>query len=129
MANEITITPALKLANGNLTETQSPGAVQFTQNAQKMFKDTIALTAGSDTNISTLIGATMLTTYGWAYIWNLDATNYVQLGPDSSGAIVPMIRLAKKGEAPAVFRLEPGITLRAKANTGNCVILVLILND
>lgn len=127
MANEITVTPNLKLANGNLTDTLNPGAISFNQNTQKMFKDTIALTAATDTSLTALI--TGVTTYGWVYVWNLDTTNYVQLGPDNAGAIVPMVRLAKKGEPPAIFRMEPGITLRAKANTGNCVILIGVLND
>ncbi len=130
MANEISVTPNLRLANGNLTDTFQPGALSFNQNVPGLFKDLIALTAGSDTNLSTLIGATMLTTYGWAYFWNTDGTNYVQLGPDNgSGAIAPFCRMAKKGEPAHAFRLEPGITIRAKAHTGNCSIVVGIFND
>ena len=69
-----------------------------------------------------------ITTYGICYLWNLDTTNYVQVGPDNAGAIVPVARL-NPNDIPHIFRLEPGITLRAKAHTGNCKVLVAVLND
>jgi hypothetical protein len=54
-------------------------------------------------------------TNGYAFLKNLDPTNYVKWGPKSGGAMVEMGRL-KPGEA-AWFRVAPGVTIRAIADT------------
>jgi hypothetical protein len=64
----------------------------------------------SETDLTT----TEITTLGWAWIENLDATNYVQYGPKSAGAMVTMGRL-EAGEW-ALLWLEPGIPIRWRAD-------------
>lgn len=66
----------------------------------------------------------LATTQGHAVIRNLDATNYVEIGPESGGVIVPTIKL-KPGEF-AYLPLVPNVTLRARANTAACRVLVKI---
>ena len=53
-------------------------------------------------------------------IENLDATNYVQYGPKSGGAMIVDKRISPGSFA--FFELDSGVTLRMKANTApvNC---------
>lgn len=128
MSNEITATLNVSLNNLGLTD-QGPNAGQIlvNQTNQLLFKRVINLVAGTDTSISALIAG--ITTYGIAYFYNLDPTNYVQYGPDNAGAIVVLGRLRPKGDIPHVMRLDPATTLRMKANTGNCSVLVCVYDD
>lgn len=120
MANEITITTTLGLRNGNNIFSFSPGSINVTQT-----------NAGGPTpgvaNIGTTeetVSLAELSTYGYCCIRNLDATNYVQFGFSTT---VYGIRL-KAGEF-AVFRLEPGCTLYAKANTAACKVAIYALEN
>lgn len=68
-----------------------------------------------------------ITTIGWAYIQNIDATNYVQWGPESGGAMVVAGRL-EAGEG-IVVRLEPSTTYRMKADTAACDVILQVFED
>ena len=68
-----------------------------------------------------------ITTEGYAVLKNLDDTNYVQYGPKSAGSMVAFGRL-KAGEV-AVVRLEPGVIIRAIANTAACKVEVRVMED
>lgn len=57
-------------------------------------------------------------------IYNLDATNYVDIGPESSGALVGCIRLAPGHSA--VFPLKPSVVWRAKANGAACDVAYIL---
>ena len=63
---------------------------------------------------------------GWCIIENLDTTNYVDIGPDSTG-MVEMIRV-EAGKVAIVF-LYPNVTLVAKANTAAVQLLVRAFNN
>lgn len=54
-------------------------------------------------------------TAGWLYLENLDATNFVEFGPESAGAMVAMGKLLA-GEW-CWLRMKPAVVLRAKADT------------
>lgn len=102
MANEITYTPKLTLNNGNVIDIDlAPPAIFINQLVGLLWKNTITLTAGVDTNLSALIEG--ITTYGIAYFWNLDPTNYVQLGqgvpicPPVNGALTQTVAGALAG--------------------------------
>ena len=56
-----------------------------------------------------------VTTPGWAFIQNVDDTNYVDIGPDSAGSMVPCIRLYP-GMGHTIS-LYPTATWRGQANT------------
>jgi hypothetical protein len=62
-----------------------------------------------------VIDVTDVTTPKECYFKNLDATNYVDIGPNNSGAMLGLIRL-QPGEH-CVFPLLPGTVMRAQANT------------
>ena len=59
-----------------------------------------------------------ITTNGWLFIQNLDATNYVKFGPKSAGVMVELGRI--NPSAIAAFFLAPGVTLRMVANVADC---------
>lgn len=124
MANEITVLINDALKNGGLTDSFNPGRLQITQNVQLLFADVITLTAGVDTAVT--FGH--IVTPGLCHFYNLDATNYVEWGPDNSGAIKVIGKL-QANDAPAVFRFDPAASLRMKAHTGNCDVLVMCWND
>ena len=69
------------------------------------------------------IDTTDISTLGVFVLQNLDSTNYVEVGPDNSGTMVPLMRL-KAGEV-ATFRSKPGITIKAQANTASVKLLVI----
>jgi hypothetical protein len=120
MANEITVTIRFDVTNGNY----SPGTI----NASNLQFDQAAVgAAGELQNIGTTeetLSVGDLTTYGWLYLRNVDATNYVQVG-FSTG--VYGIRL-EPGE-PAIFRTEPAATVYLKANTAACDVQYRWLED
>jgi|688.fasta_scaffold1552243_1 hypothetical protein len=120
MANEISVNIALTVANGNLREFITSGSQQFTQAAVGGPVPGYQTIGTTEETITT----SELSTLGWAYFQNLDATNYVELG-FSTG--VYGIRL-EPGE-PAVFRLKPAATIYAKANTSACKLQVKIFED
>ncbi len=117
MANELRFAVGLSVANGNLQASQNtqkqadqatPGVIQR--------KQTIS-TGGSTLTL------TGVTTPRAILIENLDATNYVDIGPDSSG-LVGLIRL-EAGEC-CMFPIKPSVVIKAIANTGNVDIAFLI---
>lgn len=54
-------------------------------------------------------------TPGFVIIQNMDATNYVQIGPKSGGAMIAYQKI-RPGRF-ALIELDAGVTMRAKANT------------
>jgi hypothetical protein len=122
VANELQFTGGTTLANGSLMDSIPLQTLLVTQSSAALLAKVVAVTT-SEADLTT----TEIATLGWAWIQNLDTTNYVQYGPKSGGAMVAMGRL-KAGEW-ALLRLEPGITLRWKADTATCQVLVKIFND
>jgi hypothetical protein len=124
VANEIKVTTQIKCDNANfsmpLFGKQNQGVTQTTPGGMVPGQVSIGTT---DTTIS-FAGLTAL---GWCYLQNLDATNYVDFGPDSSGMIAA-VRL-KPGEPGMLIRLVPGTTYKAKANSAACKVLILALDN
>ena len=137
MANEISLNQRLTLSNGLVTDPGPQlGSQRINQTNPLIWKRTILLNAGADTNVSALIAG--LTTVGICYFFNLDPTNYVQWGGDTGGGAIAVI--GKMLPAPLVngvpdpdicptFRLDSGGTLRMKAHTGNCEVLICVYDD
>lgn len=123
MANEINITAAIRVRNGNLKADANPGSLQVDQAVARG-------PAPGSVNVGTseeVISFAELATLGWLHILNLDATNFVLFGPESSGAMVAAVKVGP-GEA-AVFRMVPGVTYRAKADTGACNVIFSGFNN
>ena len=60
-------------------------------------------------------------------IKNTDPTNYVEIGPDSAGTLIPLIRLLA-GES-CCLPVKPSITIKAQANTATCVVQMMAVDS
>ena len=116
MANELKIEATITLTNGSLAYKKQPGAKYVTQTNAKVYAEVKSV---STSDAALTFGGLASSEHGWLYITNLDSTNYVDIGPDSGGAIVPLVRI-KAGESVGPFRVKPSITIRSQANTGAC---------
>lgn len=124
MANEIQVTAALQVTNGNFRLAKNPeGTLQFNQSVAGggIPGEVIATTAGVDVDLSAL------TNEGWCRMKNLDDTNFVQFGHWDGATFYPVGRM-KAGE-PALFRIDPSVTLRLKADTASCRTRVEVVED
>lgn len=125
MSNEISIAFNARIVNGPFFEMITPPATSIDQTNVGAGGIPAQSIATADTALQGLSG---LTTNGWAFLQNLDATHYVLWGPDNgSGAIVVCGKL-KPGEWCWV-RIAPGVTLRAQANTAAVKLRVFVLED
>lgn len=120
MAGEITINFSGQVSIGtapyNILEQLPAGQISYdssTSLADKVVKSI----ATSDTSMTALLPNTD-NIEGLLYVKNLDATNYITIGPDAAGAIVPFARI-NPGRI-ALIPLFPTVTLRAQANTAAC---------
>ena len=120
MADEITVSIRFDITNGNY----KPGTINLSNEAfdQAAVGCAEGVQAIGTTEEQLAVGD--LTTYGWLYLRNLNATNYVQVG-FSTG--VYGIRL-EPGE-PAIFRTEPAADVFLKANTAACNVQYRWLED
>lgn len=121
MSNEIRISINASCTNGNYSD-QVIKSIQVNQATANGTRPSFVCTT-SDTALS----FPSIGTYGLALFYNQDATNYVDIGPDVSGAIAPFIRLMP-GEV-ADLRLKPGITVRAQAHTASVDLMVWLLEN
>ncbi len=113
MANELRFDLSGSLTNGNLS-----GNFRATFNADQttagwmQFQRTVTQAAEIDITFADI------TTNGWLFIRNLDATNYVKWGP-KSGTMVEMGRIYP-GKTAGPFFVAPGVVLRMVANVADC---------
>jgi len=122
MANEITIAANFTVSNGELTINRvGPTSVQVDQ-TNAGYK---VLTQNIGTSAET-VDTTDLTSEGYCYMKNLDTTNFIKYGPDSTGQVD--FGKLKPGES-ALMRLFPGLVLKATADTAACDLLVVVLED
>lgn len=119
MANEITINLSMQVAKGNFSTSFAPGALQFDQTAIGAHMPIVDVGTTEET-----LSLGDVSTEGWIVMRNLDSSNYIQLG-FSTG--VYGIRM-EAGEV-ACFRMNPGLTIYAKANTSACKLQVIALED
>lgn len=122
MANEISLTVNMQVSNGNFRTSFTPGTIQVDQAAIGGHMPIVSVGTTEE-----VLGFGDIGTLGYMALRNLDGTNYVDIGPESGGAMVPIIRL-EAGNV-AVMRLKPGITVRAQANTAAVKLQVVALED
>lgn len=121
MADEISLTHRLQLANGYLLDDNNPGKILVTQTTKVMFKRVVIVGTAEES-----LTFTDITTPGICYLMNLDTTNYVQWGI-STGVYPGRLKAA---DIPAIFRLDnSATTLYLKANTASCNVLVTVYDN
>lgn len=123
MADEITVSSSLIVDNGSFDPAWSTGSQSVDQAAAGGGAPGFVNIGTSEEAIS--FGD--VSTPGWAFIRNIDATNYVDIGPDSGGSMVAACRL-KPGEGFAI-RLHPSSTWRGQANTAAVDLVFAVLED
>ena len=122
MANEITLSIAMQVVNGNYRDLIQPGQLRIDQ-----------ATIGRGGHVQTIgtseevIDLGDVVTNGYAALRNLDEDNYVTYGPENAGAMVIFGKL-KAGE-PAVLRIAPTVVIRAQANTAPVKLDVRVYED
>ena len=122
MANEISIDARMSCKNGSLQLSIVPGGRTVNQ-AVARGGNPGTVSVGTAEQVLTFGD---LTTPGYCLMQNLDATNYVAVGPTSSGAMVAALRLLA-GEY-ALLRLAPAAVYRAKAHTAAVNLLIVALD-
>ena len=128
MANEITLNIQLRLQNPAGTST----GLQQTITQNRSLTQSVAGVAGDTVTVPTTAAGTSYTlstlaTVGYAYLQNLDATNYVQFGTIQGGVFYPVGRLLA-GEI-ACLRLDSGNTFAMRANTASVQVYYCVLNN
>ena len=123
MANELKVTVSSTLTNGNLKEVFTPGAIQVDQATIGSHAPTVSV-GTSEENLA--VGD--VSVLGWIFLRNLDTTNYVEWGASATTPTLATIGRLEAGEV-AAFRMEPGVTLRWKADTATVKVKVLLLED
>jgi len=109
MAGEIRFNTTLQVVNGQINTKLSKDkrSDQTTAGAWSGVQN-----IGTSEEVLSLVGVVAARAI---QIVNLDATNYVDFGPESTGAMVAIGRLYP-GE-PATVPLKPGVVIRMQANT------------
>ena len=121
MADEIKINLTVTVENGSYKDRFVPGQLAITQSTQGAASGILSIGTAAET-----VAFTDVTTEGILICQNLDATNFIELGPDSTG-IQDFVKL-KAGEF-FIGRIKPGITVKAQADTAACKMYYLLLSD
>lgn len=119
MANEITITTGIKLANGLLEVPNTQKTRQFNQTTARGGGPGVLDIGTSEESVS--FGDTVP---GWVELVNLDSTNYVEYYGNTGGNFG---RLPPNGGCALIY-MNTSATLYLKANTAGCKVRVTALN-
>jgi hypothetical protein len=118
MANQISYTFSATVTFGNLSDTIQNTSITVPLSAVGKSDNVVSVpTSAQELTIN-------VTTLGWAYIQNLDGTNYVTMALHSAS---PFLKL-KAGEA-AWVRLVPGSAYDLQANTAAVNVRVIVYDD
>ena len=119
MADEIKITQSVRLVKSALKHEFTPPQLSLTMAGSLVYDVTTSVGTAEETAGPSFgdIG-----TEGFCVIYNLDPTNYVQVG---FATTVYGMRL-RGASAPAMFFLEPNATIYLKANTAACNVRVIV---
>jgi len=125
MSDEVKVTASLEIINDTFRlEKTGRTTLTFDQTTKGGgVPGTITIPAAD-----TVVDLSDLGTEGWLWMKNLDATNYVSWGPDNGSSAIAKVGRLEAGE-PALFRLEPGLTLRMQANVAPCQVQILACED
>ena len=119
MADEIKINQSIRLLKSTLKHEFTPPQLSLTM-AGSLVYDVVSAIGTTEETLGPAFGD--IGTEGLCVIYNLDSTNYVQVG-FSTG--VYGMRLRGASDA-AKFFLEPNATLYLKANTAACNVRVIV---
>lgn len=109
MADEITTTTSIRLANGTVKTSRSPGSIQADQATARYVANVqdIGFAAHEALDLG------QVATPGVSWFMNQDDTNYVEVGIDDTGTFEPTVKLLPGEDAKLRLAGAP----YAKANT------------
>jgi len=123
MADEITITTGMSRKHAtNTRDTHDVGQQRKTYTQTGVGQYDVKPSIGTSEESITF---TDIATNGWAFLQNLDTTNYVEWG-FSTGVYGGRMRAY---EPAGPFRVNAGATLYLKANTAACRVRVVMYED
>ena len=111
MSGTMTNITGITHSNGSLSVPMPSKTKTITQAGQGVFTDTQSISHSAP--VAVTIGST--STLGLVAIENIDSANFVDFGSYVSSVFYPLVRLLF-GER-YVFRVKPGLTLYAQADT------------
>ena len=123
MANEITVNLNMEIKNGFFAESIRPGQIRIDQSGEG--RSGVVQTIGTSEEV---VAFTEISTEGVLYMRNLDDTNFVRYGPERPVSILVYFGKLKPGEY-ALFRLAPGVVMRAQADTAAVKLDVRLYED
>lgn len=117
MANEINVVvgATLNVTAIGLKHQTAVDSYQMDQATPNLIDTTVTIPTSD-----TVVDLSALADPGLVIIRNLDSANFVDYGPESAGALVPMGRL--EAGKPAQFVMAPGVVLRMLADTGSVAV-------
>lgn len=118
MANELTVTAGVNYSNGGVALAKTAND-QVTVSANYLTHSIHTVTTSGE---ALPLGGVSVPGYCW--VQNRDSSNFIQIGNSGDA---PVVRVGP-GEV-AVFRFSPSITPWAIADTGNCVIELIMISD
>jgi hypothetical protein len=124
MANELTVTVSLKVANGSLVQQHAPGSQTFNQSTALSVGGVQPI--GHTTHEALYIGAD-IANRGWCYMRNIDNNSHVSVGVLVSSTFYPLVHL-EPGEA-TVFRMHPTAVPYAQAQSATVNLQYMIYAD
>ena len=113
MADEIKINSGMSLTNGTLKSPLLRNDFDADQTVARVLEDTQNITTSS-TGEALNLGS--ISTIGWAYFKNLDATNFVTIGPDNGGGTITSFVKIEPGETAGPIKINT-TSIRAKSDT------------
>lgn len=121
MANELTVSTVVAYEKGNVTIQSLTTRKQITVTGNVLVEGVQSIGTSEET---LALGEVATPLAGYAWFYNTDATNYVEIG-NATGAY--QIKL-KAGE-PAVLRLDGWAGIYAKANTAAVLLQYRLFSD
>lgn len=119
MADEIKITRSVRLLKGTMKHEFTPAQFSLTQTGNLVY-DVVHNIGTSEETAGPTFGD--IGTEGYMVVYNLDGTNYVQMG-FSTGVYGKRLY---PSSAPDEGFIEPGATLYLKANTAACRVRIIV---
>lgn len=123
MANEFNLTLSCRYTNGELSQTINVSET-YSQTTLGMHAPVVTV----NTSASEALSIGDVATEGFMFLKNLDSTNYVQWGAQSSTGGLATIGRIRAGEF-AWLRMDSGATMRFQANTAPVKLQVVLFED
>lgn len=122
MADEIKLTIKSKTENGGYKSEWSFGQINIDQSAVGAASGVQSVATSAE---DLVVGD--VSTPGYLFLYNLDSTNFVEVGKTVSASFEELVKL-QPGEM-CCFRVADSTTIRLQADTAACKVQYLLLED